>query len=295
MRVGVVVARFQVDDLHDGHQLLLKAVSEENDSVVVVLGRCQPKNTMENPLDYETRRLMVKEILPRASVLYIDDQPDDAVWSRNLDALIGSFVLPDTEVTLYGGRDSFLQYYTGKHLTFPFGYINHRSGTDVRAEIGRVPRASADFRAGVIYASQNRYPTSFATVDVCIWDYDGHLLLGRKKGAHAWCLVGGFVDPEDDSYETAAEREAFEETGLKVGLLTYVKSANVDDWRYRKGPDKIKTILYNAGAVDPDVARADDDLETIAWFLPNQARSVIQECHRDLLEAAITEWERHCV
>lgn len=292
MNIGVVVARFQVDDLHDGHQLLLKAVSQENDMVVVVLGACQPKNTMENPLDFETRKLMVKEILPDAHVLWIQDHPDDRVWSQHLDSLL-SFTL-DNSVRLYGGRDSFLDYYTGKYLTVPFGYVHHRPGTAVREEIGKAPRDSADFRAGVIYASQNRYPTSFATVDVAVWR-GNHLLLGLKSGMEHYCLVGGFVDPTDMSYEEAGKREVGEEVGLFVQDLEYVTSINVDDWRYRKGPDKIKTTLFSAEPLFPaQEPKAADDLEECRWFDTTSEsdrellQQVVQPCHRYLVKKAIS-------
>lgn len=293
MNVGVVVARFQVDDLHDGHQLLLKAVDEENDIVIVVLGTCQPKNTMENPLDFKTRSFMVKEILPGAVVVPLEDHVDDEEWSKSLDQLIWSMQQGQWSVRLYGGRDSFLSYYSGKYITVPFGYVNHRSGTEVRETIGKAPRESADFRAGVIYASQNRYPTSFATVDVAVWR-DDQLLLGRKAGMQEYCLIGGFVDPADPSYEEAGKREVAEEVGLFVQNFEYVCSLNVDDWRYRKGPDRIKTVLFNAEAFFPNQeAKAADDLAECRWFAADEFFDPsllvkVQPCHRYLVAKALS-------
>jgi 8-oxo-dGTP diphosphatase len=47
---------------------------------------------------------------------------------------------------------------------------------------------------------------------------DGSILLGRRVYAHeepAWCLPGGKVDP-GESFEAAAVREVFEETGIRL-------------------------------------------------------------------------------
>ena len=47
---------------------------------------------------------------------------------------------------------------------------------------------------------------------------DGAILLGRRVYAHetpSWCLPGGKVDP-GESFEVAARRETFEETGIRL-------------------------------------------------------------------------------
>lgn len=47
---------------------------------------------------------------------------------------------------------------------------------------------------------------------------DGAILLGRRVYPHeapSWCLPGGKVDP-GESFEAAARRETFEETGLRL-------------------------------------------------------------------------------
>lgn len=59
----------------------------------------------------------------------------------------------------------------------------------------------------------HRNPTP--TVDVII-EIDGRIvLIKRKNPPYGWALPGGFVD-YGESFETAAVREAKEETGLEV-------------------------------------------------------------------------------
>ncbi|MHB8788815.1 MAG: NUDIX domain-containing protein [Desulfobulbaceae bacterium] len=55
------------------------------------------------------------------------------------------------------------------------------------------------------------------TVDIIIEIEGGIVLIERKNPPFGWALPGGFVD-YGESFEQAAAREAFEETGLRVTL-----------------------------------------------------------------------------
>ncbi len=57
------------------------------------------------------------------------------------------------------------------------------------------------------------------TVDIIIETEGGIVLIERKNPPHGWALPGGFVD-YGESFEDAARREAAEETGLVVTLMT---------------------------------------------------------------------------
>jgi ADP-ribose pyrophosphatase YjhB (NUDIX family) len=63
------------------------------------------------------------------------------------------------------------------------------------------------------------YRNPVPTVDIIIEVEDkGVVLIERKNPPHGWALPGGFVD-YGESLETAAVREAREETGLDVELI----------------------------------------------------------------------------
>lgn len=62
------------------------------------------------------------------------------------------------------------------------------------------------------------YKNPVPTVDIIIEVGAAVVLIKRKNPPHGWALPGGFVD-YGESYETAAAREAEEETGLVVQNL----------------------------------------------------------------------------
>lgn len=62
------------------------------------------------------------------------------------------------------------------------------------------------------------YKNPVPTVDIIIEVGAAIVLIKRKNPPYGWALPGGFVD-YGESYETAAAREAEEETGLVVQSL----------------------------------------------------------------------------
>lgn len=209
---------------------------------------------------------------PNLTIGYIKDQVSDAIWSANLDHLIQDHLGPNDTACLYGGRDSFIPHYKGCFETRELVSDRYISGTEIRQMVSQAPESSASFRAGAIWATFQRYPSVYPTVDVVVYDSkEQRVLLARKTGETGYRAVGGFVSPEDDSYEHAALRELREETGLTVGLdnLVYLGSRKVDDWRYRAEVDRIITHLY-VGGYTMGAPKAADDIAETRWFAINK-------------------------
>lgn len=292
--VGVIVGRFQVDDLHPGHRALIEDVMDRHKKVIVLLGVSPLTPSFNNPLDFESRKQMLMTAYPSLTVLYVRDVKDDVQWSIHVDRVIRDVLAPTQTAMLYGSRDSFIPAYKGGFDTYtlPAGkpFTFEISGSEIRKRLGREAKNSADWRAGVIWASRNRWPTAFQCVDVAIFNSDwSKLLLGRKQWENGWRLVGGFADPDSPSLEADAVREAKEETGVDVTNLQYVGSFLVDDWRYRNEPDCIKTALFFGKTVDEPVAA--DDIDEVRWFDvseldPQFDHQVVKE-HRAMVRKAL--------
>jgi 8-oxo-dGTP diphosphatase len=97
-------------------------------------------------------------------------------------------------------------------------------------------------------------------VDI-LFNRPGEVLLIRRKNPPAgWALPGGFVD-YGESVEQAAEREAFEETGLRAhGLRQFrVYSEPGRDPRFH-------TITVVFVAESRGELRAGDDASEARWF-----------------------------
>jgi bifunctional NMN adenylyltransferase/nudix hydrolase len=295
--VGVIVGRFQVHELHDGHKELIDHVCSQHNKVIIFLGLSHVNMSMNNPLDFESRRQMIQAEYPDINILYIKDMPSDEAWSRKLDGMIADVVVPGQSVVLYGARDSFIDRYHGR---FPRRELvsdseTYYSGTEVRRTIARSSaRSSADFRAGVIFASANRHPIAYCTVDVAVLDgvLDGQssypyrrILLVRKHNERLFRFPGGFSEPTTPSLEADARREAYEETGVDITDPEYVGSLVVDDWRYRNERDKIKTTLWKAYYRSGRPAPQDTaEIAEVRWFnLEDLKDTDIHPTHRPLL------------
>jgi len=266
MNIGVVIARFQIDDLHEGHKALLNHVLTENNKLVVLLGCCSTKVTTKNPLDFKSRRLMIWSHFPTADVFPVFDNRSNHLWSVAIDVLLNSLYKDDT-VTLYGSRDSFIPYYSGTKPVKEYKQEFVLAATERREEISKLdPMSSKAFRSGVIYAAYNRYPICYPTVDVAITNQEKtKVLLGRKKNEALFRFVGGFVDPTDANFEAAATREVIEETGLEVGPMTYIGSKSIEDWRYKGIADNITTTLFTCEVLF-GTPIAQDDIAEVKWF-----------------------------
>jgi bifunctional NMN adenylyltransferase/nudix hydrolase len=266
--VGVLVGRFQVHELHDAHRDLIQYVCDRHEKVIIFLGLAPLPVSTSNPLDFEARKQMILADFPDVNVLYIKDQPSDTLWSYKLDEQIKDLVTFGQSVVLYGGRDSFISHYDGDYPTQELLQSTFRAGTEVRKSIARSrAKASADFRAGVIWASQGRFPTAYQTVDVAILNEDGtQVLLGHKNSdGRLYRFIGGFSDPRSPSLEADVRREVQEEAGIAITDPVYLGSTVVDDWRYRNEPDCIKTALFKAKYLSGRPTPG-DDIDEVRWF-----------------------------
>lgn len=264
--VGVIIGRFQTPYLHEGHTSILDKVCEMHSNVVVFLGIPRIQNTKRNPLDFATRRKLIQERYPEVIVMALPDHRSDEKWSENVDNTLAT-IFPEKQAILYGSRDSFIPYYSGKHKTEMLDQVSSHNATDIRANASSDVLDSEEFRAGVIYGISKQRPVTYPTVDIVVANYDGQILLARKPAEDKFRFVGGFVDRTDDSYEMAARRELYEETKLSGLKPTYVASQQIKDWRYEREDSGIMTTLFLFYEWDQmGRPEASDDIAEVKWF-----------------------------
>lgn len=278
--VGVIIGRFQTPVLHEGHTSVLDKVTDMHSNVVVFLGVPRIQNTKRNPLDFSTRIKLIQESYPDVIVLALPDHRSDEKWSENVDNALAT-MFPETKAILYGSRDSFLPYYSGKHETNELDQVASHNATDLRAEAATKTLDSDEFRAGVIYGITKQRPVTYPTVDVVVLDGD-KILLARKSAEDKFRFVGGFVDRTDANWEMAARRELYEETKLSALKMHYICSQAVEDWRYEREDSGIMTTLFMTYAWDQmGRPEASDDIAEVKWFNTEDLFDIIEEPKQD--------------
>lgn len=278
--VGVVIGRFQIHSLHVGHRHLIDVANKENDVLCILLGSSGGSLTKRNPLPFDVRKKMILERYEDALVYEIIDSSS---WSEDLDALLTS-QFPQMKIRLYGSRDSFAKEYYGKNEVVIVEPIHQISGTEIRNQVTE-PKDTESFRLGMVESQKIKYPISYQTVDIVLYNEKNNaILLGRKSRSGRWCLPGGFVDPSDVSLECAALRELSEEVRniATEDAISYLGSYRVQDHRYRNEEDKILTALFLVKYKDGE-ASAGDDLEEVMWCSFAEAQEKISDTHAPLL------------
>ncbi len=295
--VGVIVGRFQIDELTAGHVSLFDAAERNHAMILAVLGSSPVRNTRRCPLDFESRRQMIAARYPDARIVELMDAPIDSDWVRSLDNIIQRNTPPGVNITLYGGRDSFIQCYNknnGKYKTVEVPYCGKVSGTSRREHVALQSSSTGNHRRGVISAAYSRYPAVVMCVDIAplIEKNDGMHVVMIKKHEDGGKLrfIGGHVEPSkprdyesSDLLELNAIREAKEEANvtMRSNQLTYLGSALIPDWRYHGEADVIASAFFAGVCFDPIDLYPGDDADGVKVVHLNSITSddVIAEHH----------------
>lgn len=287
-KIGVIIGRFQVCELHAGHIHLINFTLKHSDELLFLIGTTEAFPSKRNPLTYQVREAMIKKAFPDSTIAPLPDCPSNVEWSHSVDQII-SEKFPGYYVNLFGSRDSFIPYYSGRFTTVMVMEVPAPSGTAIRKSISGEVMASKKFRKGMILAQNSRLPISYQTVDIAvIQSKDQLVLMGRKKiDGKNYRFIGGFVDPSDTSLEEAALRELKEEAGLfNFQKLKYLGSFRISDYRYENEPDKIMTAFFVTCQFSGQ-AKAGDDINEVAWIPIQKCKELAVWEHKKLAEKLI--------
>ena len=111
------------------------------------------------------------------------------------------------------------------------------------------------------------------------------LLLRRavEPGLGAWDLPAGYLDP-GESFEDAARREAFEESGIRVELTAL---AGV----YHSPEGNAVTVVYRGRAGDPTASvRIDFESSDHAWVARSMVPGWLPRMAFPSMGAAVADW-----
>lgn len=101
-------------------------------------------------------------------------------------------------------------------------------------------------------------------VTTAIFDDQGRILLTQREDFEVWCMPGGSVD-EGESLAQAAIREAFEETGLRVHLISHVAT-----YSYEAVSDGMLHITcYRAIVISGSFQPDPHEVIAMKWFAPD--------------------------
>jgi bifunctional NMN adenylyltransferase/nudix hydrolase len=297
--VGVIIGRFQIPALHEGHKRLFETVFNRHKRVVVLLGIPAWLGGTINPLDYQTRKAMILEDYPNAQVEYIKDCQTNEAWSRNVDNRLGE-LYPFSEIILYGGRKGFTGAYCGKFQTIETledPKYHEENASEMRKQASVLPLSSKDFRTGVIYGAFSVPEGPQMCIDGAVLrELDSkelqkkvQVLLIAKANEKMWRFPGGKLDNGDVDLEAAILREVREETGLEVSNPRYIASGPVKDWRADRAGIQLYSALFVLDYVY-GAAKAQDDAALSTWLdLEGLTIENMEECHRPFL-LALKNW-----
>lgn len=131
-RDGVVIGRFQVPFLHEGHKHLIDSAIRECGVVLIIIGVAKTIDE-NNPLNYGTRYEIIRDEYPDVFISAITDRESDEEWSIEVDKIAKRFQLDNPH--LYGSRKSFIDNYKGILPYVAVPEIPGVSGTKIREEL----------------------------------------------------------------------------------------------------------------------------------------------------------------
>lgn len=161
-KIGIIVGRFQVSELTNGHKELIEYALSHYDKVIIFLGTTPHEEVnKENPLSFSMRKNMIWEAYDNIFKIFpIQDKFNFPVWVQNLDMITEFYIshlmgnIP-YEVTMIGSRNSFIEGYaknSGLYKTELYYSTNSSiSGTNSRENDSKKEINSVDFRKGIIY------------------------------------------------------------------------------------------------------------------------------------------------
>lgn len=290
MKIAIIIGAFQTPNISSEQFKLIRDIIISNDKVVVLLLDTKITN-QKWPLSYEVRREMILNAFEHKILdIPLPDTELDVDWSLLIDSRIDLVKTDQDSLSVRISKELYDRY-TGKYkgnISASFNLFTSRHPFPYNPTMtpNEEERLWA-YRCGRMDAYKREYGYVYSTVDIAVITstklQSPLVLLGRKKNESFFRFPGGFVDPKDDSRETAARRELYEETKLSIeSQPTFLGDFKINDWRYKNTQDSIMTSFYKVD-YSFGIPVAADDLSEVKWFSIQEAEECIGEAHKILL------------
>lgn len=137
--------------------------------------------------------------------------------------------------------------------------------------------------------SRQVFPRTDPAVIVAVTDSAERILLGSQTSwePNRWSILAGFVEAGED-LESAARREVFEESGVRLSELSFVRS---QPWPF---PQSLM-FGFEAKAVEGDALRPDGtEISALRWFsraeLLEERANLLLPGHASIARKLIERW-----
>lgn len=127
-------------------------------------------------------------------------------------------------------------------------------------------------------------------VGVIIFNQTGKILLGHRCGSHApfWALPGGSMEI-GESFEQAAIRETYEETGISLASCELIGLTNNLETYQSEGIHYVATILLSGPVNQTPKCCEPNRCSKWQWFSPSQLPSPLFEGSRQAIHNWLTQ------
>ena len=170
MKIAVIVGRFQVSSLTQGHLHLFKFAKDNFDKILVILGETKGNERDEkNPLPINARKRMILNNIDVGisqkviGIFEIQDVGNIKKWSENLDNMLDqmlpamSYQLDENKIVLLGSRDSVVTgSYSGRYNIKEVPELKGYSGTLSREEVKEPNWGETKIREAIIWIMKNK-------------------------------------------------------------------------------------------------------------------------------------------
>lgn len=173
LEIGVVIGRFQTDELTEGHKSLIDYAINNYKKVLIIVGTPSDEYKPDKyilPIEIIKDMLIEYTSVIENSNVFISDVRDcdsSIEWSEHVDGIINyTFSSPKyTDVNIIGGRDSFIPYYTGKFETKNVVFKDITcSASERREKLFKTIDHSSQFRHGIMWALKNVKPIAVKVI-----------------------------------------------------------------------------------------------------------------------------------